>query len=81
MSNQGPVSYLTRALAICEKTLGPEHPHTAQSLYNLAALYLAQGKYEPAEPLLKRAVAIREKQLGPEHPETAGSLNNLALLY
>ena len=28
-----------RALAICEKALGPEHPDVAMSLNNLAALY------------------------------------------
>ena len=33
-----------RALAIREKALGPDHPSTATSLNNLAALYLAQGR-------------------------------------
>ena len=40
-----------RALAIREKTLGPEHPHVATSLNNLAALYRAQGRYAEAEPV------------------------------
>jgi tetratricopeptide (TPR) repeat protein len=70
-----------RALAICEKALGAEHPDTASSLNNLAALYYSQGRYEEAEPLLKRALAICEKALGAEHPDTASSLNNLAALY
>ncbi len=30
-----------RALAIWEKALGPEHPHVAASLNNLAELYRA----------------------------------------
>ena len=68
-------------LAIYEKTLGSEHPDTATSLNNLAALYRTTGRYEEAEPLYKRSLAIREKALGPEHPDTATSLNNLALLY
>ncbi len=63
-------------LAICEQQLGPEHPHTATSLNNLAGLYDAQGKDEQAEPLLKRALAIREQQLGPEHPHTAIAREN-----
>ena len=71
----------TRSLMICEKTLGPEHPNTAESLNNLALLYIAQGKYDEAEPLYKRSLAIYEKALGPEHPNTATSLNNLARLY
>ena len=39
-----------RALAIWEKALGPEHPHVAASLNNLAELYRAQGKHTEAEP-------------------------------
>ncbi len=70
-----------RALAIREQQLGPLHPDTANSLNNLAALYISQGKYEQAEPLFVRALHIYEQQLGPDHPNTANSLNNLALLY
>ena len=70
-----------RALAIREKTLGPEHPHTAMSLNNLAGLYFRLGDFARAEPLYQRALAIKEKILGPEHPDTAASLNNLAMLY
>ncbi len=66
---------------IVEKVLGPEHPHTATSLNNLAGLYRNQGRYVEAEPLYKRALAIREKALGPEHPDTATTLTNLAVLY
>src|SRR3954451_11488684 len=40
-----------RALAIYEQALGPEHPHVATSLNNLAALYDSQGQYAQAEPL------------------------------
>ena len=46
----------------------------------MASLYMAQGKYKEAEPLLKRALEINENALGPEHPDTATSLNNLAVL-
>jgi len=70
-----------RALAIWEQALGPEHPHVATSLNNLARLYDAQGAYAKAEPLYARALAICEKALGPEHPHMATCLNNLAVLY
>ncbi|MFN9802808.1 MAG: CHAT domain-containing protein [Bacteroidota bacterium] len=70
-----------RILGLVEKALGPEHPDTASSLNNLAALYDSQGRYGEAEPLYKRSLAIREKALGPEHPSTATSLNNLAGLH
>ena len=43
---------------------------------NLGLLYMAQGKYVEAEPLLKRSLAIREKALGPEHPDVAQALEN-----
>ena len=70
-----------RALAIEEKTLGPDHPHVAVSLNNLARLYQFQGRYADAEPLYKRSLAIREQALGPDHPDAANSLNDLAELY
>jgi tetratricopeptide (TPR) repeat protein len=70
-----------RALAIFEKSLGPDHPNVAASLNNLAELYLNQGRYADAVPLFKRSLAIKEKTLGPDHPKVASSLNSLAVLY
>jgi tetratricopeptide (TPR) repeat protein len=70
-----------RALAIDEKTLGPDHPDVARDLNNLALLYKIQGKYGEAEPLYKRALTIDEQALGPNHPDVATKLNNLAALY
>ncbi len=40
-----PARLLSRALAIREKALGPEHPDVATSLNNLALLYDDQGRY------------------------------------
>jgi tetratricopeptide (TPR) repeat protein len=65
-----------RALAICEKALGPEHPNTAVSLNNLATLL--QGDLVGARVLFERSREIREKVHGREHPLTATSLSNLA---
>ena len=71
-----------RALAIQEKTLGPDHPLVAVDLNDLGSLLQGKGDYAGAEPLYRRAVAIDEKALGPDHPNVAGDLNNLAaLLY
>ncbi len=67
-----------RALAIIEKTLGPESSEVATSLNNLALLYHLQGRHGEAGPLYQRALAIREKAFGPEHPAVAQSLNNMA---
>jgi tetratricopeptide (TPR) repeat protein len=68
------------ALAIREQVLGPEHPHTANSLNSLAGLLEAQGDYAAARPLYERALAIYENVLGLAHPHTASSLNSLAWL-
>jgi tetratricopeptide (TPR) repeat protein len=70
-----------KVLSWSEKTQGPEHPNTANSLNNLAGLYYKQGAYTKAEPLFKRALAIYAKTLGPDHPDSAISLNSLAVLY
>jgi tetratricopeptide (TPR) repeat protein len=80
LSNQGPVSYLTRALVIREKVLGHEHPETATPLNDLAFLYQTQGRNKEAEPLYQRALAIYEKTLPPDHPYTAITLENYASL-
>jgi CHAT domain-containing protein len=70
-----------RALAIFEKTLGPDHPLVATPLNQRASLYDREGRYAEAAPLFKRALAIREKALGPNHPLVANSLGELARLY
>ncbi|WP_298364784.1 tetratricopeptide repeat protein [Azospirillum sp.] len=74
-------SLFTRALAIRETALGPDHPDTATCLSNLAELYRAQGRLGEAAPLYARALAICETALGPDHPDTATCLSNLAELY
>ncbi len=70
-----------RALAIDEKTLGPQHPSVALVLRNLANLSREQDHYTEAEGLFRRALAINETALGSSHPETVATLNNLAGLY
>ena len=58
-----------RALAIEEKSFGPDHPNVATDLNNLAVLLSATNRLAEAEPLYRRALAIDEKSFGPEHPE------------
>ncbi len=77
----GAENLFKRALAIREKTLGPEHRKAATRLNDLAMLYDDQGRCADAEPLNKRALAILEMALGPDHPDVATSLNNLAVTY
>ncbi len=52
----------------------------AATLYSLASVDRAQGRYAEAEPLYKRALAVREKELRPDHPFVATSLENYAAL-
>ncbi len=69
-----------RALAINEKTAGPEHINTAACLNNLAALLNATNRLDEAEPLMRWALEIYEASFGPKHPDVATGLNNLAQL-
>jgi hypothetical protein len=71
---------IRRALAIDEKSFGPEHPDVARDLNNLAQLLKATNRLAEAEPLMRRALSIDEKSFGPEHPNVATDLDNLAQL-
>jgi tetratricopeptide (TPR) repeat protein len=70
-----------RALAIREKSQGPEHSAVAETLSGLGDLYRAEGRYADAEPLYRRALAIWEANYGPRHPQVAAALESLADLY
>jgi CHAT domain-containing protein/tetratricopeptide (TPR) repeat protein len=72
-------SLYRRALAIQEKSLGPNHPSVATTLNNLAALLDQEGRFSESEPLQRRALAILENSLGPLHPQTAATLTTLAV--
>jgi esterase/lipase superfamily enzyme len=71
---------MRRALAIGEKSFGPEHPSVAIRLNNLAQLLQDTNRLAEAEPMMRRALAIDEKSFGHEHPNVAIRLNNLAQL-
>ena len=69
-----------RALAIKEKTLGPDDRDLAVSLNSLGVLYYYQGRYSEAQPLYERALAIQEKAPASDHTDLARFLRNLAIL-
>ena len=60
---------------------GRNHPDVAQSLNNLAVLFIKQGNYEEAEPLHQEALEIKKFFFGDIHPAIAATLNNMAILY
>jgi CHAT domain-containing protein len=70
-----------RALAIAEKSYGPEHANVASILNNLAVVNEELGHPAQAESLFECALKIQEKTLGPDHADVASSLNNLAGQY
>ena len=85
LHNQGKDKEATaiaeKAVALAQRTLGPDHPDTLKSLYNLASLYEAGGRYGEAEPLLKRALAGFERILGKDNPTTLAAASSLGILY
>lgn len=70
-------SVFRNALAIWEKALGPDHPHVAASLFNLAQVCAGQAKLEEAEQLYLRALDIQRRLLGPNHRQVAETCNQL----
>jgi hypothetical protein len=60
-----------RALAIDEKSYGPDHPTIAIHVNNLALLLAATNRPDEAEPLFRRSPAILEqftRATGHQHP-------------
>ncbi|HZI11632.1 MAG TPA: serine/threonine-protein kinase [Myxococcus sp.] len=71
--------FYTRAVALRERTLGPNHVETAKALNNLGYTRNRQGRYAEVIPLCQRALAIYEERLGKEHPLLAQVFGNLAI--
>ena len=64
-----------------EQALGPDHPDTLASHYNLAASYQDVGRTAEAIILHERTLAARERILGADHPSALASRNGLAVAY
>ena len=71
---------MRRALAIDEKSYGPDHPNVAIRFNNLAGVLITTKRLAGAEPLIRRALAIWEQSLGPDHPNTIIARDALAAL-
>ena len=68
------------ALAICRKSLPPDHPDIASSLNNLGIVQDDLREYAAAKQSYEEALAIFRKSLPPDHPDIAHSLNNLGVV-
>ncbi|KAM5157002.1 nephrocystin-3 isoform 2-T2 [Mantella aurantiaca] len=75
------VTPLQRSLEIRETALDPDHPSIAQSLHQLAGVYVQSKKFGNAEQLYKQALEISENAYGSEHLRVAWELDALAVLY
>ena len=60
-----------RALAIGERTLGPDNPALLPALTSLAAAHIMCGKFEDAKPLVIRGLAVSESGLAEHDPDLA----------
>lgn len=72
--------YYGKALTAFQQKYGENHPETALAMNDLATFYIAQGKYDQAEPLLLNALGIQERTLGEDHIDVATSCSNLGEL-
>jgi CHAT domain-containing protein/tetratricopeptide (TPR) repeat protein len=71
--------YYRRHLELSQKTFGANSGRTAESLYLLAGLVLAQGRFLEADSLYSSCLAVRRRVLGNEHPKVAITLDQLGL--
>ena len=67
-------------LDLQRRVLGPEHPSTLNTMDNLAASLLGQGKHAEAEQMFRELLDVQRRVLGPEHPDTLATVSNLASL-
>jgi tetratricopeptide (TPR) repeat protein len=64
-----------------ENAFGLESAVTSNVRNNLAALYVTEGRFAQAEPLLQWVSSFYDRTYGLDHPESAVVLNNLGELY
>lgn len=70
-----------RAWRINRRVLPPEHIENQGSIFRMASVMRATGRYAEAEDLYNLAVSLSEKMYGHGHPETAYKYAALASLF
>ncbi len=73
-------SLLRRAIAIRTQALGPDHPDTLKSMYDLADVLMEDSKYSEAEKLTRETMDVRRRRLGAQNHDTLASMSKLALI-
>ncbi|TRX93584.1 hypothetical protein FHL15_005556 [Xylaria flabelliformis] len=75
------VEMCRRALTVCEKVFGSQHPVTLQTLNNLGIVYIQDGNFEKALEIYQRALQGAEHTLGPNHDLTRVIVCNLGFMF
>jgi len=73
--------YFLKALALKEKSLGPNHPDVARILNRLGSVYTERVQLNIAEQYLTRAYQIRKEKLGPFHSRVGQTLKHMMTLF
>ena len=79
--SRGALAAIEENLAFRRRTLPPDHPFIASSLWNLAAIYREIGRHDDALVLQQETLAVQKRVLSPDHPHVAGAMDNLAVTY
>ena len=72
------MAFYDKSLAISLKTLGPEHPDTAETYYNMGALCYNMEDFKQSVKHLELALAIMLKSFDPEHPRISDIKSSIA---
>jgi tetratricopeptide (TPR) repeat protein len=79
--NQGELDitdrYMTQALAIMEKHLGPDHPDLGYYLNVIGILHRQRGELDDAEKVFRRLLDSDTRAYGPDNGKTGRTWNNL----
>jgi tetratricopeptide (TPR) repeat protein len=70
-----------KARTLYRQSLGPDHPNTLSSMFDLANSYFALGRYADALKLFEETLALRQAKLGPYNADTLYSRLGLAKSY
>jgi CHAT domain-containing protein/Tfp pilus assembly protein PilF len=70
-----------KAVAIRERTRGPNDLKVAETLASLGGMYSTSEQFEKAKATLRRALTIQESSLPANSPSLATTSYNLALVY
>ncbi|MEM7156920.1 MAG: serine/threonine-protein kinase [Myxococcota bacterium] len=75
------LEFRARAVQIHERLQGADHPATAFTRANQAAIDLDQGNAQRAKQALEDAISTLERTLGSEHGDLASPHNTLAMVF